>query len=173
MFPPATAGTAAATDGAEFGYDDVNKLAYAHAVATEALRLHPSVPVDLKVALRGDTLPDGARVPKGATVVYAPYALGRDPRLWDDPLAFKPERFLRDAGSGGAFAEPSPWAYPVFNAGPRLCLGKPLAMMEIKLITNLLLRHFDFELATPHAGGYAPTLVLPMSPGLMVYLTPR
>ena len=40
-------------------------------------------------------------------------------------------------------------------------------------MTNILLRSFDFELAAPHAGGYTSTLVLPLSPGLLVRLTPR
>lgn len=69
--------------------------------------------------------------------------------------------------------EPAQSLYTVFHAGPRLCLGKPLALMELKLIIGLLLRDFDFELAVPHAGGYAATIVLPLQPGLMVKLTPR
>ena len=69
--------------------------------------------------------------------------------------------------------EPSQFVYSVFNAGPRLCLGKPLALMEIKLVTGLLLQAFDLEVGVPHKGGYASTLVLPMQPGLLVKLTPR
>ena len=65
------------------------------------------------------------------------------------------------------------YKYPVFNAGPRLCLGKPLALMEVKLVTGMLLQEFDFELAVEHSGGYTSTLVLPMNPGLVVKLTPR
>ena len=155
---------------AAVSFDKVNQLSFAHAVATEVLRLHPSVPIDVKRAVKRDTLPDGTRVPAGAAIVYSPYAMGRDVRLWDEPLAFKPERFLSESG---AFGEPSVWAYPTFNAGPRLCLGKPLAMMEIKLVTNMLLQSFDFSLTVPHDGGYESTLVLPMRPGLMVTLTPR
>ena len=102
----------------------------------------------------------------GLAVCYCPYAMGRDARHWANPLAFAPERFLEGC-------EPSQFAYPVFNAGPRLCLGKPLALMEIKLVTAMLLERFDFALAEPHAGGFACTLVLPMKPGLMVRFTPR
>lgn len=158
------------------------------------LRLHPSVPKDLKIALGSDTLPCGTKVPAGSAVLWCPYAMGRDARYWADPLAFEPERFIRAPeaaaaggdsapkeanggssgdGGGGRVTEPSPYSYAVFNAGPRLCLGKPLALLEIKLVTNLLLRAFDFSLAEPHAGGYVSTLVLPLKPGLMVHLKPR
>jgi len=152
-------------------YEKVSGLDYAHAVTMEVLRLHPSVPKDLKYAVENDVLPDGTAIPAGSPVMWCPYAMGRDKNIWgDDALEFKPSRFL-EGGSRGK--EPSAFAYPVFNAGPRLCLGKPLALMEIKLITGLLLQAFDFELAVPHIGGYTSTLVLPMSPGLLVKLTPR
>jgi len=150
--------------------EKVDKLKYAHAVALEVLRLHPSIPKDIKCAVNADTWPDGTAIPAGAAVVYCPYAMGRDARKWEAPLSFRPERFL---GDDGGVHEPSAYEYPVFNAGPRLCLGKGLAMMELKLVTASLLHAFDFAVAVPHEGGYLSTVVLPMSPGLMVQLKPR
>ena len=95
------------------------------------LRLHPSVPVDIKFAVKDDTLPDGTFIPKGSTVIYSPYAMGRSKEIWGaDALEFKPERFLSGEGSN---VEPSQYKYTTFNAGYRLCLGKPLAMLEIKV----------------------------------------
>jgi cytochrome P450 len=162
----------------DVSYEAVATLSYAHAVALEVLRLHPSVPKDLKVAVRADTLPCGTKIPAGCTVMWSPYAMGRDARYWADPLAFDPGRFLAaseggEKSGGQRVAEPSVFQYATFNAGPRLCLGKPLALLEIKLVTNLLLRAFDFSLAAPHAGGYVSTLVLPLKPGLEVHLIPR
>lgn len=156
----------------DISYDNVNKLNYAHAVVLEVLRLHPSVPKDVKYAVKDDTLPDGTRIPAGATVIYCPYAMGRNKRIWPDPETFKPERFFNQEKGDGSISEPSVYTYPVFNAGPRLCLGKPLALMEIKLITGMLLTNFKIELASKHDGGYASTLVLPMKPGLNIKLTP-
>ena len=130
------------------------------------LRLHPSVPKAVKFALKSDTLPDGTRVPRGCAVAYSAFAYGRDPRLWHNPLVFDPGRFVGKA-------EPSAFEYPVFNAGPRLCPGQRFALMEVKLVTSALLHAFDFELAEEHAGSYEATLLLPMSPGLVVKLTPR
>jgi cytochrome P450 len=152
--------------GQQATFEKVQSMKYAHAFAQEVLRLHPSVPKDVKFAVKKDVLPDGTNVPAGCSVIYSPYAMGRDGRLWEDPLKFDPDRFLHQK-------EPDAFKYTVFNAGYRLCLGKSLAMMELKLITGLLLTAFDVELAVPHAGGYQTSIVLPMRPGLMVRLTPR
>jgi cytochrome P450 len=155
-------------------YDEINKkLQYAHAVALEVQRLHPSVPKDAKYAIKDDVLPDGTRIPAGACVSYCSYAMGRDENLWEDVDSFKPERFLNESGT--EYKEPSVYAFPVFNAGPRLCLGKPLALLEIKLVTGMMLNHFDFEFVDEaKTGRYASSsFVLPMKSGLRVKLTPR
>jgi cytochrome P450 len=164
------------TSDAEITYDNVNKLNYCHAVVLEVLRLHPSVPKDVKYAVKADTWPDGTKIPAGATVIYCPYAMGRDKRIWKDPLSFKPERFLtlhEENGTIASINEPSVYTYPVFNAGPRLCLGKPLALMEVKLIIGMLLTNFKVELDGNHEGTYGSTIVLPMQPGLKIKLTPQ
>lgn len=172
VFAEALAGdaaTAAERLEAAWSYEKVAELKYAQAVSLEVLRLHPSVAKDIKWAREDDVLPDGTRVPAGCAIVYSPYAMGRDPRIWAEPLAFRPERFLE----GGEASAKGMYEYPTFNAGPRLCLGKPLALMETRLVTAMLLHAFDVSLATPHAGGYQSTVVLPMRPGLMVHLEPR
>lgn len=156
--------------GDERTYDKVAELRYFHAVVQEVLRLHPSVPKDLKFAKRRDTLPDGTVIPAGTAVVYSAYCMGRDARLWDDPLKFNPDRFLPD---GEKVLEPSPYRYVAFNAGPRICLGKGLAMMEVKLIIGILLNRFDFKVKGDNRGEYDSTLVLPMKAGLDVSLSLR
>ena len=107
----------------------MTSLSYAHGVALEVLRLHPSVPKDIKVAVRDDTLPDGTRIPAGCSVLWCPYAMNRDARFvcwkvlgsvaaaclwalteplllryWPNPLAFDPTRFLETDGDAGASA---------------------------------------------------------------------
>ncbi|EEE57295.1 hypothetical protein OsJ_07370 [Oryza sativa Japonica Group] len=104
---------------------DIKRMDYLHAALTEAMRLYPPVPVDFKEALADDVLPDGTPVRARQRVIYYTYAIGRDPASWgDDAAAFRPERWMR----GGAFAGgESPFKYAVFNAGPRLCIGKRFA----------------------------------------------
>ena len=65
---------------------------YIPAVIKETLRLYPSVPVDAKLAVKDDTLPDGTFVPSYSYVVYFPYAMGRLSHLWKDPYMFNPQR---------------------------------------------------------------------------------
>lgn len=125
-------------------YDDMNRLQYLQAVISEALRLYPSVPVDIKAALHDDTWPDGTFVPKGANVVYDIYSMGRDCSIWgEDAEKFRPARWLEMNEPKGNYE------YPVFNAGPRECLGRRLAMVEMKTCLAMLLPHMSFHLAVP------------------------
>jgi len=125
-------------------YDDMPKLQYLQAVINETLRLYPSVPIDIKTALADDTLPDGTYVPSGSSVIYDIYSMGRDPAIWgEDAHVFRPERWLEMS------MPPSSYVFPVFNAGPRECLGKRLAMVEMKTCLAMLLPSLSFELAVP------------------------
>ncbi|CAE7326622.1 CYP704C1 [Symbiodinium sp. KB8] len=118
-----------------------NELPYLHAVVYESLRLWPPVPVDSKIAQVDDVLPGGWRVPKGTTLVFCPYNMGRDPDRYPEPQAFKPERWI-------PFSAPPHHEFPVFQAGPRICLGMDMAIFEAKIAAVELLRHLSFELKT-------------------------
>ena len=125
-------------------YDDMNHLRYVQAVLSEALRLFPSVPLDAKYTLSDDILPDGTVVPQGTTVFYNLYAMGRDHAIWGkDAEVFRPERWLEME------SPPSNYAYPVFNAGPRECLGRRLAIVEMKTCLAMILPELSFRLAIP------------------------
>ena len=92
----------------------------------ESLRLYPSAPLDHKVSVSEDILPDGSKIDKSDVVVYNIFAMGRSKDIWgDDADEFKPERWLNKYA-------PSSYSYPVFNAGPRECIGKRLALVEMK-----------------------------------------
>lgn len=129
--------------GKSLSYDQLSQLSYTEAVLREALRLYPSVPLDSKFVTEAMTLPDGTWVPRGSMVIYNSYAMGRSKQIWgEDAAEFRPERWLN--------AEPKdPYEYPVFHAGPRECLGKRLAMVEMKTVLAELLRHASFRLAVP------------------------
>eukprot|EP00658_Telonema_sp_P-2_P003747 TRINITY_DN11405_c0_g1_i3.p1 TRINITY_DN11405_c0_g1~~TRINITY_DN11405_c0_g1_i3.p1 ORF type:complete len:467 (+),score=101.49 TRINITY_DN11405_c0_g1_i3:232-1632(+) len=114
---------------------------YLTAVLYEAARLHPAVPIDTKMAATDDVLPDGTKIRAGVQVGYAAYLAGRDPELWPEPLVFRPERWLVD----GTFKNPSLYEYPVFQAGPRVCLGMNFALMEASVATTKLVQAFEIE----------------------------
>ncbi|KAL5059655.1 hypothetical protein RYX36_031259 [Vicia faba] len=118
-------------------YDEVKEMVYTHAALSESMRLYPPVPMDTKEAVKDDVLPDGRFVKKGTIVTYHVYAMGRMKSLWGDDWAeFRPERWLeRDVVNGKwVFVGRDLYSYPVFQAGPRVCLGKEMAFMQMKRI---------------------------------------
>uniref|UniRef100_J3NBE5 Cytochrome P450 n=1 Tax=Oryza brachyantha TaxID=4533 RepID=J3NBE5_ORYBR len=103
-----------------------------------------SRPFDSKFCAAADVLPDGTYVDGDARVMYHPYAMGRMPRIWGaDCDAFRPDRWL--TGAGGTFVPESLYKYPVFQAGLRVCLGKELAVTEMKAVSVAVVRAFDVE----------------------------
>jgi 12-hydroxyjasmonoyl-L-amino acid 12-hydroxylase / fatty acid hydroxylase len=123
-------------------YEHLKRMHYTHAVLYENMRLFPPVQFDSKFCAGPDVLPDGTYVPGGTRVMYHPYAMGRMPRIWGaDHGAFRPGRWL--TGAGGSFVPESLYRYPVFQAGLRVCLGKELAVTEMKAVAVAVVRAFD------------------------------
>ncbi|VAH92700.1 unnamed protein product [Triticum turgidum subsp. durum] len=137
--------------------------------ALTTIFMFPPVQFDSKFCAADDVLPDGTYVTAGARVMYHPYAMGRMPRIWgDDCEKFRPERWL--TGPGGTFMPESLYRYPVFQAGLRVCLGKELAVMEMKAVSVAVVKQFDVEVvgqkgAVPR---FAPGLTASISGGLPV-----
>ena len=171
---------AEAKDELPLSFDTVQPscLPYIAAVFSESLRLYPPVPVELKESTTETTFPDGTWLPKGSVVMWAIWAMGRSKTTWgDDADEFRPERWLI-AGDGD---EPlrlktmSAFAFPVFNGGPRICLGKKLAEILAVYVIARLIWKYDFtevidKATTP---GEIPkerrsqnSLTLPMEGGL-------
>lgn len=148
-------------------YESLASMQYLHAVLCETLRLYPVVPEDGKVAREKDVLPDGTQVHAGDTVLFAVYAMGRMEDLWGaNALEFKPERWLKD----GVFEPQSPYKFTAFQAGPRICLGKDFAFLQMKTTAAILLRFLKFELVRGHVVKYTMGLTLCMSKGLEMYV---
>ncbi|KAG5246306.1 cytochrome P450 family protein [Salix suchowensis] len=145
-------------------YEEVKDMVYTHASLCESMRLYPPVPIDGKVALRDDVLPDGTVIKKGMRVSYHPYAMGRLEMLWGpDWEEFKPDRWLQRAGDGvsndgkWSFVGRDPYSYPVFQAGPRICLGKDMAFLQMKRVVAGILRRFKVVPAAED--GFEPVFV--------------
>ncbi|KAI3696685.1 hypothetical protein L6452_29167 [Arctium lappa] len=152
-------------------FDQIHEHHYLQAVVFEGMRLFPPIQFNSKFCLENDTFPDGTFVKKGTRVTYHPYAMGRMESIWgSDCLDFKPERWLKN----GVFLQETPFKYPVFQAGYRMCLGKEMALVEIKSVVISLLQRFDIELATPvRTPRFSPGLTATFTGGLQVRVSER
>ncbi|CAK9164230.1 unnamed protein product [Ilex paraguariensis] len=154
-------------------FDEADRLVYLKAALAETLRLYPSVPEDFKYVIYDDVLPDGTHVPAGSTVTYSIYSVGRMKTIWgEDCLEFKPERWL---STGGDRFEPPKDGYKFvsFNGGPRTCLGKDLAYLQMKSVVSAVLLRYRLTLVPGHRVEQKMSLTLFMKHGLKVYLHPR
>ncbi|XP_047338345.1 cytochrome P450 86A8-like [Impatiens glandulifera] len=153
-------------------FEELDRLIYLKAALSETLRLYPSVPEDSKHAVSDDVLPDGTFIPAGSSVTYSIYSAGRMKSTWgEDCLEFKPERWL--SSDGKRFTMHSSYKFVAFNAGPRICLGKDLAYLQMKSIAaSLLLRH-SLTVANGHRIEQKMSLTLFMKHGLKVNVHKR
>ncbi|KAL6620327.1 hypothetical protein ACP70R_035466 [Stipagrostis hirtigluma subsp. patula] len=152
--------------------DKLKRMHYAHAALYECMRLFPPVQFDSKFAAGDDTLPDGTFVAKGTRVTYHAYAMGRMESVWGPDCAeFRPERWLCD----GRFVPESPYRYPVFQAGVRVCVGKDLALMEMKAVIVAVVQSFDIEAVgrSSRRPKFAPGLTATFAGGVPVRVRRR
>ena len=115
-------------------------LVRTRAVVSEALRLYPPAFTIVRVAIGPDRAGD-LEIPRRAVIMITPWVLHRHRRLWRDPDAFDPSRFLPDA------PPPPRLAYLPFGAGPRICIGAQFAMAEATLVLAALVQSFRIALA--------------------------
>ncbi len=126
--------------GPDTAADALAKLPYTKAVVNEALRLYPPAFALARMAIAADRIGDVA-IPRGALVMMSPWVLHRHLRLWKDPDAFNPSRFLGESPLAHRFA------YMPFGAGPRVCVGAQLALTEACLVLAMMVQRFHVTLA--------------------------
>ncbi|KAK6140631.1 hypothetical protein DH2020_025631 [Rehmannia glutinosa] len=135
-------------------------------------KLYPSVPEDSKHVVADDVLPDGTFVPAGSSITYSIYSAGRMRSTWgEDCLDFKPERWL--SMNGDKFVMHDSYKFVAFNAGPRICLGKDLAYLQMKSIAAAVLLRHRLTAVAGHKVEQKMSLTLFMKDGLKVNVRPR
>ncbi|KAJ5299778.1 hypothetical protein N7476_011335 [Penicillium atrosanguineum] len=151
--------------------ENCNKLEYIHAVLTEALRIYPPVGGGLPriIDTQGDVVA-GHFVPGGTIVSIAHMAAYHSAINFKHPEKFIPERFLGDL----EFANDSKTVMQPFSFGPRNCIGRNLAYVEMRIIVARMIFNFDMELDQPSDDWTdQPNFLLWDKKPLMVRLTPR
>uniref|UniRef100_A0A7N0VF83 Cytochrome P450 n=1 Tax=Kalanchoe fedtschenkoi TaxID=63787 RepID=A0A7N0VF83_KALFE len=153
--------------GEIYSFDELREMHYLHAAITESMRLYPPVAVDTKACLSDDVLPDGTFVGAGWFVSYSAYAMGRMESMWGkDCEEFVPERWLDEEG---VFKGESPYKFAVFHGGPRVCLGKEMAYIQMKSVAAKVLEEFEVEVVgKERQPEYVLSLTLRMKGGLSV-----
>ncbi|KAE8912981.1 hypothetical protein PF005_g6774 [Phytophthora fragariae] len=147
--------------------DEVQSLTYLEAAIKETLRLYPPASFNIKHCSADTFLSDGTFVPEGTTIGLPSYAMGRMARTWGpDCNEYKPERFL-DPDTGKLLSV-SPFKFPAFFAGPRICVGMNLAMLEMKIVVTGLLSRFHIAVQPDQEITYVRSLALPMKSPFMV-----
>lgn len=163
---------ALALDSRAFTPEHMAGLDYLEACAHETMRLKPVGPFQVIEALR-DTEIAGIRVPERTGVWCVMRGDSLSERHFPNPLAFQPERWLAEGGAGAA-SSAKRVSMP-FGAGPRVCPGRYLALLEMKMAMAMLLTHFDIaDVTTPDGGEAVEHLAFTMMPvGLTMRLHER
>ncbi|KAK1605381.1 hypothetical protein QYE76_029054 [Lolium multiflorum] len=121
---------------------DLNDLGYMRMVIKEVLRLHPPFPLLLPRETREDSEIMGYHIPKGTNIYVNAFAISRDPKYWDNPAEFRPERFVNSSMNyEGTYFEFTP-----FGSGRRICPGMLFATSTMEIALANLLYHFNWQL---------------------------
>ncbi|WP_213451357.1 cytochrome P450 [Rhizomonospora bruguierae] len=147
-------------------YEDLQRLRYTTMVVQEAMRMYPPVWLLPRRSKRADQV-GPYHVPPGSDVVVSPFTMHRNPRFWPDPDRFDPLRFDPEST-----VDRPRYAYIPFGAGPRVCVGSSLGMMEAVVALAMLCRELRLVRVPTHAVVPEPMLSLRVRGGLPMTVHP-
>ena len=154
--------------GQELTLAGVGELRYTRMVIEETLRLHPPFWFENRNVMQAVEL-GGAKLPKGAIVVFSRYSLHRHPQFWKDPQRFDPQRFEADHEENSRTSG----AYVPFGYGPRLCIGLNFAMLELLVIVATVVQRYRVVVAESDRHQMAARLTMTPRYGVRVRLVKR
>ncbi|KAH9621992.1 hypothetical protein KSS87_015909 [Heliosperma pusillum] len=114
---------------------DKKTLPYLQCIVNETLRMYPPGPIGLPYVANSDSKVEGYHIPQGTMLLYNIWAIHNDPKVWDEPREFKPERFSGYEGNN----------FMPFGVGKRVCPGEHLARRIVWLATAILVQCFEWE----------------------------
>ncbi len=121
-------------------YEDLLNLQFTEAVLLEAMRMYPAAWVLAREAVE-DCEVGGYPIRTGETILMSPWVVHRDPRFFEEPEVFNPNRW-----ENGLAKRLHPYVYFPFGGGSRMCIGKAFAMMEMVLILASVFQKFRMTL---------------------------
>ncbi|KDP25562.1 hypothetical protein JCGZ_20718 [Jatropha curcas] len=121
---------------------DIIQLPYLQSILKETMRLHTTAPLLLPHKAKMDIEICGYTIPKDTKVLVNAWALARDPKYWDDPTEFLPERFMKL----GIDFRGTCFYYVPFSSGRRICPGLGLGVRMMSLLLASLIHQFDWKL---------------------------
>lgn len=150
---------------------DISNLVYLQAVVKETLRLYPAGPLSGLREFTEDCVIGGYHVQKGTRLMTNLWKIQTDPRIWSDPLEYKPERFLsthKDVDVKGKHFQLIP-----FGAGRRICPGVSFGLQMTELVLASLLHAFDVSTIGPVDMSASFGLTVMKTNPLDVHINPR
>ena len=142
--------------------DDLENMSYLKLVLKETLRLHPAAPLLIPHECTKDTKINGYDISAGTQVLVNAWAISRNPKYWEEPEKFYPERFLNSPTDFKGLN----FQFIPFGSGRRICPGMAFAIASMELVLANLVHHFDWSLPDGAAGG---SLDMTESPGITVH----
>ncbi|KAJ8120365.1 hypothetical protein ONZ43_g2909 [Nemania bipapillata] len=126
----------------------LESLPYLNGLMNESLRLYPTIPMTMRVAIR-DTSLGGQMIPKGVAVAISLWQMNRSPELWGPEAdECQPERWITSGKPNSHGGANSNYDFLTFLSGPRSCIGQGFARAEMRCIIACMLLAFSWELAT-------------------------
>lgn len=146
--------------------EDLDRLVYTRMVLDEVMRLRPPIWAQTRVTHADDVLL-GRPIPAGSFVMFSAYFCHRHPQFWDDPEAFRPERFEPEQ-----VRSRHRFAHVPFSSGPRSCIGKRYALYELCAAIALILSRFRIELLPGQNVGINATATVHPDRPILARLSP-
>ena len=148
-------------------FDQLLQLEYLNRVIFEVMRLYPPSWITDRIAQADDYIA-GFDIPKGARVIPYIYGVHHSKAYWDNPEQFNPERFTKEN-----IRNRNKFAHMPFGVGPRMCIGRNFALLEIQMLILKMLERYKLDLVPNQKIELLPAITLKPRYGIRFQLTEK